>query len=280
MRMHRILVALSVVAMVGAALPAFATSSAGGATFPGRNGKIVFARDTGTPAVYVMNADGTKPKLIAKSGADTPAPSWSADGTKIVYVGAGRTSAEIFVTDANGKHTKQLTKNKVNEGSPTWSPDGRKITYTSFGREIGVWVMNADGTGQTNLTNTTDASEDQATWSPDGTQVAFQSLPQSGADEITINVINADGSGNHALTSTGTASHPNWSPDGTKIVYQSTAGNSPAHVFVMNVDGSNPVDVTATAPDETYFTLRSRRTARRSSSRPLGTTARWRTRST
>ena len=47
------------------------------AAFPGRNGKIAFARDQGGgPTVDVMSADGASPKRLARSGDDAPAPSW------------------------------------------------------------------------------------------------------------------------------------------------------------------------------------------------------------
>jgi len=74
------------------------------------------------PAVWVMNADGSKPRMIARSGDDAPSPSWSADGTKLAFVGVKHGSSEIFVTDARGKHTKRLTKTDVNESAPTWQP--------------------------------------------------------------------------------------------------------------------------------------------------------------
>ena len=73
------------------------------ASFPGRNGKIAFARDEGRggPAVDLMNADGGVPKRLTKSGADAPAPSWSADG-----------SNPQPLTDENG----------VIDRHPSWKP--------------------------------------------------------------------------------------------------------------------------------------------------------------
>src|SRR5438552_12271318 len=94
------------------------------AAFPGRNGKIAFARDQGGgPTVDVMSADGASPKRLARSGDDAPAPSWSADGRKGAYVRA-RGSSEIYGVDARGKHAKPLTNNRVSDTAPGGSPAG------------------------------------------------------------------------------------------------------------------------------------------------------------
>ena len=99
------------------------------ASFPGRNGKIAFARDRGGgPTVDVMSADGASPKRLARSGDDAPAPSWSAGGSKVAYVRA-HGSSEIYVVDASGKHAKRLTNNRVSDTAPAWSPDGSKIAF-------------------------------------------------------------------------------------------------------------------------------------------------------
>ena len=62
------------------------------------------------------------------------------------------------------------------------------------------------------------------------------------AAHLQIWTINADGTGATQLThdDTGNVDHPAFSPDGTKIAYEATAG----HIWVMNSDGSNPVDLT------------------------------------
>ncbi len=244
MRSARLVPVILVLVLLGTAPPIASTASA--STFPGANGKIAFQRDTGIPAIYVMDADGSNPHRIAASGADTPAPSWSADGRRLVYVAVKRGRTGIFVSDARGRHRKQLTKSDSTGGEPTWSPDGTKIAFTRYGDSADIWVMNANGKHPVNLTKTADVDEDEPTWSPDGTKIAFTSLSHTPTDDIVIRieVMNADGTDIRPLTSAGSVSSPSWSPDGSRIAYQVTIGDVVAQIYVMDADGSNPVDLT------------------------------------
>lgn len=174
-----------------------------GTSFPGRNGRIAFARDEGSggPAVDVMNADGGAPKRLAKSGADAPAPVWSPDGSKLAYVRA-HGSGEIYVVAASGKHAKRLTNNRVSDSAPAWSPDGSKIAFVrSQDGNTDIFVMDANGKNQVDVTNSPDADEDAPAWSPDGSLIAFsQQSHGEGIQPLEVFVMNADGSAPQPLT--------------------------------------------------------------------------------
>lgn len=125
-----------------------------------------------------------------------------------------------------------LIRFRIEEGAAAH----RQIAFTSSrDGDHEIWVMNADGTNPTQLTfNSTVDME--PTWSPDASRIAFTTF-QSGRQDVWV--INADGSGATNLTATtGGGSQPDWSPDGTKIAY--VKNND---IFVMNADGTNPIDV-------------------------------------
>ena len=79
-------------------------------------------------SIYTMNTDGTNLLKLTQGSS----PSWSPDGTKIVYsFGLGRFRgdvSDIYIVDANGANRVNLTKGRhKNNSLPAWSPDGIKI---------------------------------------------------------------------------------------------------------------------------------------------------------
>lgn len=209
--------------------------------------QILFISDNGTPGVYqlwLVNADGSDAHAITSGPISHYHPSWSPDGTKIVFQGTTDHGIFLFTVNADGTGETQLT-NGGHDQSPSWSPDGSKIVYDAKASgpvPFFIWVMNADGSGAARLTPR-DNDEYDAAFSPDGTKVAFAVQDFEGTD---IWIINTDGSGLLALTDAhGENDHPAWSPDGTKIVFDSTRDGA-SQIYVMNADGT---EQQALAPD-------------------------------
>jgi Tol biopolymer transport system component len=138
----------------------------------------------GRAKIWVMNADGSnQTRLTNIHNTSNPAfygdtwPSWSPDGTKILFDGYrdfngsrncyAVNCSEIFVMNADGSNDHPITSDPNRGGiyeSPKWSPDGTKIVTSlplgtiadsvDLGRAI--VVMNADGSNQINLSNRSD----------------------------------------------------------------------------------------------------------------------------
>ena len=191
--------------------------------------------------VCVMNADGTG--IMGLPISATPAQnglSWSPDGSKIAFFGAGG----LYTVNVDGSGSILLTSS-LGVGSPNfpaWSPDGSKIAF-SCGVESGnsdICVVNADGTGLTRLT-TDPADDHRPSWKPDGSQIAFATTRYGldGNGNPTIAVMNADGSG---VTRIGNGDAPAWSPDGGRIafLYQNCVdiGDCELWLMVMRADGT------------------------------------------
>lgn len=199
--------------------------------------RILFARwDGGRQALYLIGVDGSgETELVPGDGvavADPREPSFSPDGSQIVFVGSvpysddGRTreDSEIFVMNADGSGVRRLTQNAGSasgsgsrDASPSFSPDGRRIVWASAGD---IWVMNADGSAPQQLT-TGDRAESAPAFSPDGRQIAFtKDIPWSYSGAFSggnseIFTMNADGSGERNVTQDREAfglpqSEPDW----------------------------------------------------------------------
>ena len=107
--------------------------------------------------IYVINVDGTGLTRLTFNAEEERAPSWSPDGTRILYscrIGGGSSDFELCVMNADGSNRLQLTDNTVQDLTSSFSPDGQQIVlHRSIAGRTQLWLMNADGTGLMQLTN-------------------------------------------------------------------------------------------------------------------------------
>jgi Tol biopolymer transport system component len=166
-----------------------------------------------------VNPASPNPRPVLQRTGDERYPSFSPDGTKIVFRGdldlvdhSG--DEELYVMNADGTNVVQLTRNAAFESGPAFSPDGRRIVFESA-RDSGdalrldVYVMDADGSDVRRLT--ADPAHDEGPiWSPDGRQILFTS-DRDGQQEIYG--MNAHGGGLRRLThDPAREESPDWQP--------------------------------------------------------------------
>ena len=203
--------------------------------------KIAFVSDRVNPGgnrdIYVMKAkpEGKKnrPRLLTHNAADDAEPSFSPDGTKIVFTSDRDGDENIYVMNSDGTGVTRLTSNTAFDADANFSPNGNQIVFRS-GRVSGdnseVFVMDAvdtdnDGEGDhmTNISNDSTANDAFPAFSPDGTQIVFRSNRTTGTGvnnpegDYEVFVMNADGLGGLTqLTVNGAADNfPDWGVDPT-----------------------------------------------------------------
>lgn len=211
--------------------------------------------------VSVMNADGSNLHDVGRVGYLIGTPSWSPDGSKLVFAGSSamEPSADqpapffINVVHADGSNLQSI----VGPGvviSPSWSPDGSKILYEKFNeledpfsadaapsQMMDVWVVNPDGSNPQPLTGDQFSMAFFPAWSPDGTQIAFigvhpASQGSQSRGDTSIYVANADGTNLRQIAADPTVMPmaPSWSPDGQAIAYLAATS-----ISVTESDGAN-----------------------------------------
>lgn len=78
-------------------------------------------------SLYLMNADGSRPRKLLDGGS----AEWSPDGTRIAFNSLRNGQFDIFVMNLDGTDVRQLTTNPGKDFLPRWSPDGKSILFHS-----------------------------------------------------------------------------------------------------------------------------------------------------
>jgi Tol biopolymer transport system component len=225
------------------------------AAFPGVNGKIAFISDRdGNVEVYIMNADGANQTNLTNNPANDFSPSWSPDGTELVFISTRDDSnGEIYKMKADGSDVTRLTSNSAIDGNPAWSPDGANIVFQTNlidgGNAWNIWSMNADGSNQTPLTTGSPQKQEPA-WSPSGAKIAYRAGPDPGGNQLYT--MNPDGTDQTLLPSNSLPFNtysPDWSPDGQKLTFSGSIPGQPIQIYVVNADGSGGLTQLTTTGD-------------------------------
>lgn len=184
--------------------------------------------------IYVMDADGSKQRLLVSAPKTTGEISWSPDGEKIMYVPrvGKRGYGEIYLVDVEDGTSINLTNSPdIHDCDPAWSPDGKKIAFSSgkYGSEQ-IHVMDADGSNLIKLTDEEFGGYDESQWSPDGKRFLFSARYG-----------------------------PSWSPDGKTIAFSSSTLSRPeckgerwGSIFTVDIHSRSVTDLIAAGPGD-YF---------------------------
>jgi Tol biopolymer transport system component len=138
------------------AVVVLALSEKAEATFPGKNGRIVYAgwnRGEGLKGfeIYTINPDGSGKRQLTHNNTVDFSPAYSPDGKKIVYAGKDgpKGDLETYTINARGGDKFQVTNNDVDEEDPAYSPSGKRIAYTPTEGVGGIYSVKAGGGQET-----------------------------------------------------------------------------------------------------------------------------------
>lgn len=234
-------VSLSVAITATASVSASGSASSR-ATACTSNGPIAFITDdaaTGISDIATVSPRGRGLVRLTDTG-DAWSPSWSPDGTKIVYEDHVDGDGDIYVMDRDGGNVVNLTEtSEADEASPEWSPNGRWIVFTSdrahHDRSLfDIYKMRPNGNRVQRLTRNR-VQDWTPTWSPNSRRIAFVRI----TNVEHIFVMRADGSRVRNVTGEDDGANPDWSPNGKRIAYQSlNSDGGEVDVYTIRPDGS------------------------------------------
>ena len=211
--------------------------------------------------IFIANDDGTGEIRITDSAATNWWPTWSPDGTRLVYESSVPNvpyKFELYVVDVDGSNRRRLIEAPYADRQPDWSPDGSRVVFSRrvphpgglFHESNDICLVEIDGMEPTCITDTVGAGELVwqwgPRWSPDGTKIAFKrSISAQELLNTRTYLINSDGSASTRLTNINAVL--SWSSDGTKIAFECGPGGVSlvinSSICVADADGSNAVGV-------------------------------------
>jgi len=122
--------------------------------------------------VWIMNRDGTDPhKFYSESGKDAHDPTWSPDGSQILFALGKGESNKLYIIDVDGKDPQLVNDTIDTRGRSDWTINDI-ISFDQGGPFMhNVYLMNTDGN---DLRQVSKGSNSQgASLSPDGKWIAF-----------------------------------------------------------------------------------------------------------
>lgn len=193
---------------------------------------------------------------LTTNSSDDLYPSWSPDGTRIIFSSNRSGNYDIWVMDSDGSNQQRLNINDTwyDQISPTWSPDDSKIVFFSFGPEGYYKIYSYDIVSAT-VTDITPVDQEinpsgvvrRVSWGPTN-RIAYDRWP------VGIQTIDSTGGVYQRITNIfkveGVPLEADWSSNATKIVSSSFF----SHYF-GDVEQDNNLAYVMNIPNTTEMTV-------------------------
>jgi Tol biopolymer transport system component len=181
--------------------------------------------------IYVMPVNGGPAVNLTKDAALDTDPSWSPDGTSLVY-SSDKDSPflQLWIRDVKGSQVRKITNINTQPQGASFSPDGKKIVFFNVDGMWRVAEMSILDLASGQITKIHDSLPQPGTptWSPDGKRIALAGIApmtvrfREGTNQVqTISATGGDVKWYAPIPmlsiDTRGGAGPVWSPDGTKM---------------------------------------------------------------
>lgn len=196
----------------------------------------------GSKEIYLIDSDGENLHRLTDNQSLSMSPSWSRDGTKIVYSSVKSGDWRIYEKDlATGEEKEMPAPRDGIYITPTFAPDGQTVAFSvSGGTRSGLFTYNMDRSCcLTHLSGGPGYDDLSPTYSPDGRQIAFNTN-RFGTNVPQIMVMSADGGDPETISpyqygSGGYYSAPDWSPTNDLVAFHGAVRRGTYHILVADL---------------------------------------------
>lgn len=133
---------------------------------------------SGTPQIWVSEADGTQMKRLTSMPAPSGSPRWSPDGAWIAFDSLERGGWDVFVIRSDGTELRKVTAHEGSDLRPSWASDGKWI-YSGSDRSGSMQIWRTPAFGGPAVQITFQGGYD-ALESPDGEWIFYTRRGVSG----------------------------------------------------------------------------------------------------
>jgi Tol biopolymer transport system component len=153
------------------------------------------------------------------TGADDRVPSWSPDGTQLLFLSYRDGTGQIYVMDRDGANVRRVTKIPGRTmAEAEWSPDGQSIlVHTARDAdhpEFELYIVDVM-TGASRLVDETGGGHWRGMWSPDGRYVSYKADMSLEGPIMVLDL--TTGQRRQVSNDTTVSFFYHWSPDSSKI---------------------------------------------------------------
>ncbi len=217
--------------------------------------RIAFRRKTGegVSELYTIGSDGRNLRRVTSDSSIVYSPSFSPDGSELIYVSYRDGRPAVFVEDLGSGESQLLDTGQDFNITPTYAPGGDRLMLGQsvgdhteiFEYELGPLCCRRQ------VTSGGPGDALSPTYSPDGGRIAF-TANRVGQPQVYVKDIasgSADIVSRYVYGEKGYATSPDWSPTGDRIVYHARI-DGVFQIHTVAPDGSNRRVLTSRGENE------------------------------
>ena len=197
--------------------------------------------------IWLVDADSGQQRPLLAGPGSYFSPRWSPDGSRLAYIAAADSGAQLFVRWMASGESARITGLPDSPDSIAWSPDGHRIAYSMFVPDEGPKLGNAppkpEGAKWADPLTVIDAvtyrADGQGYLKPGYNQIFWVPADGGAPTQLTFGATHAGGG------------QVSWTPDGRAILFSANLSKDwdrqpvNSEVYRVSIDGGAPVALTS-----------------------------------